>query len=261
VRDGAAGFCRARAAESGRLYAVSYGAAASLALDPIEKKPLYRFHPGSRILSYGSYGCNMRCAWCQNSSISQHAPPPGAARLTPEELTAQVVAAANNLGVAFTYNEPLISPEFILDTAPLLRAAGLATVLVTNAMINEDPFAALLPHIDAMNIDLKSFSEGLYEKNGGNLETVKRNISAAAGHPGCHVEITTLVIPGENDSEEEMRAEAAWLAALDPAIPLHLTRFFPRHGMTDRAPTPIKTLERLLAIATKYLQHVYLGNI
>jgi pyruvate formate lyase activating enzyme len=276
VRDGGTGFCRARAAENGRLYAASYGALSGLALDPVEKKPLYRFHPGSLILSYGSYGCNMRCAWCQNSSISQRTAPRDAPRLTPEELTAQAVAAAglagqgddpstrfppDNIGVAFTYNEPLVSPEFILDTAPLLRVAGLAVVLVTNAMICEEPFAEILPHIDAMNIDLKGFSEELYERNGGYLDAVKRNIEAAASRPGCHVEVTTLIVPGENDRTQELRAEAAWLASLSPDIPLHLTRFFPRHDMTDRGPTPADTLERLLTVAKKYLRYVYPGNI
>jgi pyruvate formate lyase activating enzyme len=281
IADGQAGFCRVRAAKDGRLYALNYGAASALALDPVEKKPLYRFHPGTYILSYGSYGCNMRCAWCQNSSISQSAAPADAARLTPEELadrareaaaapraadsrrdTARPAlrTAAGNIGVAFTYNEPLISPEFILDTAPLLRAAGLAAVLVTNAMIHEKPFADILPHIDAMNIDLKSFSEDVYARNGGYLDTVRRNIRAAAD-AGRHVEVTTLIIPGENDSEEEMYAEAEWLAGIDPDIPLHITRFFPRYHMTDREPTPVKTIERLAEAASRSLRYVYPGNI
>jgi pyruvate formate lyase activating enzyme len=319
IADGGAGLCRARAAEGGKLYAISYGAAASLALDPIEKKPLYRFHPGSRILSYGSYGCNMRCAWCQNASISQYPPPWDAPSLTPEELTRQAIAAAgispegqkrdknnrpllsktivdddasperqeqdkgnrplssqnpgdgnaagaptypkNNIGVAFTYNEPLVSPEFILDTAPRLRAAGLATVLVTNAMIHEAPFADVLRHADAMNIDLKGFSEGMYERNGGSLNVVKRNIETAAGSPNCPIEITTLIVPGENDTQEEMQAEAEWIATLNPEIPLHITRFFPRHKTKSKNPTPIKTIEALTDTAKQYLKHVYPGNL
>jgi pyruvate formate lyase activating enzyme len=297
--------CRARAAERGKLYAAGYGATASLALDPIEKKPLYRFHPGSNILSYGSYGCNMRCEWCQNASISQCPPPPDAPRLTPEELTRHAITAAgqhgtihalrsrsrlpkrqtpamadhdktdrplcpdllpasypaDNIGVAFTYNEPLVSPEFILGTAPLLRAAGLAVVLVTNAMINEAPFADVLMHADAMNIDLKGFSEDLYERNGGRLNTVKRNIETAAKSPGCHVEITTLIVPGENDSQEEMNAEAEWLASLDPEIPLHITRFFPRYKTKSKEPTPVETIETLVSTAKQYLRYVYPGNL
>jgi pyruvate formate lyase activating enzyme len=163
--------------------------------------------------------------------------------------------------VAFTYNEPLVSPEFILDTAPMLHAAGLAVVLVTNAMINEGPFAEILPHTDAMNIDLKGFSEDLYERNGGRLDTVKRTIEAAAKSPGCHIEVTTLIVPGENDSQKEMRAEAEWLASIDKEIPLHITRFFPRHKATQKEPTPIKTIETLANIAKETLQHVYIGNI
>jgi pyruvate formate lyase activating enzyme len=269
VANGKTGRCRARAAEGGVLYATGYGAAASLALDPIEKKPLYRFHPGSSILSYGSYGCNMGCAWCQNSSISQCPPPPDAPRLTPEELTRHARAAATgtqayphgNVGVAFTYNEPLVSPEFILDAAPLLHAAGLAVVLVTNAMIHEAPFADILKHTDAMNIDLKGFSEGVYERNGGSLNSVKRNIEAAAKSPGCHIEVTTLIVPGENDAQEGIRAEAEWLASIDAGIPLHITRFFPRYRSKAKEPTPIKTIESLAGIARGYLRYVYAGNI
>jgi pyruvate formate lyase activating enzyme len=297
MADGKSGLCRARAAYGGSLYARSYGAAASLALDPIEKKPLYRFHPGSRILSYGSYGCNMRCAWCQNASIAQCSPPSNAPRVKPGELAQQAIVAARcytqderenpsvpfgdtspvrggflgdgiqppieqeNIGVAFTYNEPLVSPEFILDVAPLLRASGLAVVLVTNAMINDEPFADILPHADAMNIDLKGFTEGVYERCGGRLAAVKRNIRAAAERPSCHIEITTLIVPGENDSEEEMCAEAEWLAAIDPDIPLHITRFFPAYKARDKAPTPTKTILSLVGVAERYLKYVYPGNI
>jgi pyruvate formate lyase activating enzyme len=243
----------------------------------------------------------MRCAWCQNASISQCPPPPDAPRLTPEELTRHAIAAAGislegqkqdkrnrslsptpptdaprlapdeltreaiatvgNIGVAFTYNEPFVSPEFILDTAPRLRAAGLATVLVTNAMVNEAPFADVLRHADAMNIDLKGFSEGLYTRNGGSLDAVKRNIEAAATSPSCHIEITTLIVPEENDAQEEMQAEAEWIASLNPEIPLHITRFFPRYKTKTKNPTPIKTIEALTSTAKQYLKHVYQGNI
>jgi pyruvate formate lyase activating enzyme len=265
ISDGAAGLCRVRAAEGGRLYATSYGAATSLSLDPIEKKPLYGFHPGACILSYGSYGCNMRCAWCQNSAISQCETPPAAVRVTPEELARQAresaAAERGNIGVAFTYNEPLIAPEFILDTAPLLHKDGLLAVLVTNGIINEAPFADILPHIDAMNIDLKSFSKEFYEKYGARLETVMANIEAAAAAPTCHVEVTTLVIPGGNDSDDEMERESAWLAGIDPGIPLHITRYFPRWKMRDREPTPVETLDRLAAIAGRHLAHVHIGNV
>jgi pyruvate formate lyase activating enzyme len=223
----------------------------------------------------------MDCAWCQNSSISQRQAPPDAVHVTPESLVRTAVEIAQetqqeiggkyardrtahqppgNIGVAFTYNEPLISPELIMDTAPLLRAAGLSVVLVTNAMVNEAPFMNILPHIDAMNIDLKSFHQGLYERNGGDTRTVMRNIETAAA-AGCHIEITTLIIPGENDTEDGIRAEAEWLAGIDPGIPLHITRFFPRYRMTGKTPTPARTMERLAAVAKRHLRHVYLGNI
>jgi pyruvate formate lyase activating enzyme len=262
IGDGGAGLCRSRVAEGGRLYAAGYGAAASLALDPVEKKPLHRFHPGSFILSYGSYGCNMRCPWCQNASISQCPPPSGAPLLKPDELVRHAVRRRpdNNLGVAFTYNEPLVSPEYILDAAPALHAAGLSVVLVTNAMINEAPFADILAHTDAMNIDLKCFSEDLYVRCGGRLDVVTRNIKAAA-EAGCHVELTTLIVPGENDSEEEMRAEAEWIASIDPDIPLHITRFFPRHRMSGGEPTPVGVVELLVDVAGRYLRFVCSGNL
>jgi pyruvate formate lyase activating enzyme len=264
ISDGEAGFCRVRAADGGKLYAASYGAAAGLAIDPIEKKPLYQFRPGSVILSYGSYGCNMRCPWCQNNSISQNPPPTSAPRLEPTALLRQAVSTAdsqNNIGIAFTYNEPLTSPEFIMDTAPLLRAAGLATVIVTNATVCEAPFKDILPHADAMNIDLKGFTDGFYNNCGASLETVKRNIAAAAQHPGCHIEVTTLIVPGENDSEETMEAEAAWLAGIDECIPLHITRFFPRWKATDKEPTPREPIEALAKTARRHLKSVYTGNI
>jgi pyruvate formate lyase activating enzyme len=206
----------------------------------------------------------MRCPWCQNHSISQTPPPPRTPHIAPHELLRQAVSTAagqNNIGIAFTYNEPLTSPEFIIDTAPLLREAGLSTVIVTNAAICEGPFNDILPHADAMNIDLKGFTDGLYDKCGAQLETVKRNLRAAAKHSGCHLEVTTLIVPGENDSEATMEAEAEWLAETDPDIPLHITRFFPRWKTTDKEPTPRETIEALARVARRHLTHVYTGNI
>jgi pyruvate formate lyase activating enzyme len=272
IADGGRGRCQARVAHGHKLYAVGYGAASSLALDPIEKKPLYHFHPGSHILSYGSFGCNMACRFCQNASISTAAPEQAEGFLPPAELArAALSCAAKSVGVAFTYNEPLINIEYYLDCAALLREAGQKTVLVTNGMISAEAFAEILPLTDAMNIDLKSFNPDFYKRHGGDLMTVKQNILTAAGggggdavragSPPVHVEVTTLVIPGENDSPEEMRAQAAWLAEISPEIPLHLSRFFPRHRMMGGAPTPRVTLEALAKIAREYLLHVYLGNV
>lgn len=163
-----------------------------------------------------------------------------------------------NIGVAYTYNEPLVGYEYVRDCASLVRRAGMVNVLVTNGTAEEKPWRALLPLLDAVNIDLKGFSETWYRHLGGDLETVKRSIVLAAA--SCHVEVTTLVVPGENDSEEEMRALSAWLASVDPAIPLHVSRFFPRHHMQDRPPTPVSTVYRLAEVARAQLRYVYTGN-
>ena len=163
-----------------------------------------------------------------------------------------------NLGVAFTYNEPLIGIEYIMDTAPLLHAAGLAVVLVTNGMISAEPLMRLLPHVDAMNIDLKGWRADFYRWLGGDLETVKTTIARAA-ESGVHVEVTTLIIPDHNDAAEDMDAEARWLASLSPAIPLHISRYFPRHRLSA-PPTPIMDIDRLTEIARRHLRHVHRGN-
>jgi pyruvate formate lyase activating enzyme len=181
--------------------------------------------------------------------------------ITPEQLAdkAQELRPRGNIGVAYTYNEPLIGYEFVYDCAVLASRRGLKNVLVTNGYICEKPLCDILPHIDAMNIDLKGFTEEFYKKLGGDLETVKRTVGLSA--KSCHVEVTTLVIPGENDSEDEMAALSGWLAGISPDIPLHLSRFFPRYKYKDRSPTPPETLYRLRDIAKKNLEHVYLGNI
>jgi pyruvate formate lyase activating enzyme len=257
IKDGRTGLCGARRNIGGVLYAESYGQVSSLALDPIEKKPLYHFHPGSQILSMGGYGCNMRCSFCQNSSISQAQPktdfvPPG-------RLAELATSVPGNLGLAFTYNEPLISAEYLLDAAPLLRDSGMKVVLVSNGMIMAEPLEELLPFIDAINIDVKAFAEDFYLRMGGDLDTVKRIVARCA--KSCHVEATTLIIPEENDGDEEMTALSEWLASISRDIPLHLSRFFPRYRMNDKPPTPQKTLTRLAEIAGRALTHVYIGNI
>jgi pyruvate formate lyase activating enzyme len=233
----------------------------SLALDPIEKKPLKRFHPGSLILSAGSYGCNMRCSFCQNCDISMaDAERAGVVKVTPEELVEKALELVprGNIGIAYTYNEPLIGYEFVFDCAELAKSRGLKNVLVTNGCICHDPLVRLLPYIDAMNIDLKAFTEEFYKKMGGDLETVKHTIETASR--SCHVEVTTLVIPGENDSEEEMSSLAGWLASVNRDIPLHVTRFFPAWHMTDRGPTPVEKVRRLAEVAREKLSYVYVGN-
>ncbi|MDR3294619.1 MAG: AmmeMemoRadiSam system radical SAM enzyme [Clostridiales Family XIII bacterium] len=268
IPEGQTGLCGARRNAAGVLHAENYGRISALALDPVEKKPLRRFHPGRQILSAGSYGCNMRCAFCQNSDISQIAPQtagrePAAYGQTrffsPEELLEAAASVPDNLGLAFTYNEPLTGIEYILDTAPLIREAGLKVVLVSNGLACREPLSALLPFVDAMNIDIKGFTPEFYRKLNGDLETVKRSMAQCAA--ACHVEATCLIIPGENDGESEMAGLSAWLASISPAIPLHVTRFFPRHKMTDKAPTPPETLYRLAEIAKERLEYVFVGNV
>ncbi|MDE7053842.1 MAG: AmmeMemoRadiSam system radical SAM enzyme, partial [Oscillospiraceae bacterium] len=259
--EGQTGLCRARTCQDGKIVSLNYGKLTSLALDPIEKKPLRRFHPGSLILSVGSFGCNLRCPFCQNHEISM-AGDSGiqTVEVSPEQLAAKAaeLVPQGNIGVAYTYNEPLIGYEYVQDCASLVHEQGMVNVLVTNGSVEEEPWRALLPLIDAANIDLKGFTPAWYRRLGGDLETVKRSIALAAER--CHVEVTTLLIPGENDSEEEIRELARWLAAVSPEIPLHLSRFFPRYQMTDRPPPPVEQVYWLAEAAQEYLSHVNTGN-
>ena len=259
--EGQTGLCRARACQDGKIVSLNYGKLTSLALDPIEKKPLRRFHPGSLILSVGSFGCNMRCPFCQNHEISM-AGDSGipAVEVSPEQLAAQAAELVphGSIGVAYTYNEPLTGYEYVRDCAALVHEQGMVNVLVTNGTVEEEPWRALLPLIDAANIDLKGFTPAWYRRLGGDLETVKRSIALAAER--CHVEVTTLLIPGENDSKEEIRELARWLASISSEIPLHLSRVFPRYRMLDRPPAPVEQVCRLAETARRYLSYVYTGN-
>ena len=269
IEDGSLGFCGARTAENGRTKAYNYGRITSLALDPIEKKPLARFYPGSRILSVGSFGCNLRCPFCQNHEISWDQKALEFARtaetLSPQALTAIAAdtRSRGNIGIAFTYNEPLVGYEFVRDTAKLAKADGMKTVMVTNGTAELGVLEELRQYIDAMNIDLKGFTDWYYAKVlGGDRAQVMAFIEEAVRH--CHVELTTLIVPGENDGEEEMRELSGWVAGLKnpngEGVPLHISRFFPRFRMTDRAPTDVKTVYRLAAVAREKLAYVYTGN-
>lgn len=265
LEPGQTGLCGARKNEGGKIICDNYGMITSLALDPIEKKPLSDFHPGSMILSVGSYGCNLRCPFCQNYEISMaDGEASGAEYVSPRQLADTALMwkeqkRAGNIGVAYTYNEPLVGWEFVRDTARLVREHGMVNVLVTNGTASLEVLEELLPWMDAMNIDLKGFRQEYYRKLGGDLETVKAFIARAA--ESCHVELTTLIVPGENDSPEEMEAQAEWIASLNPAISLHITRFFPRYRMEDRQATDVGQLYSLARTAGKYLEKVYVGNV
>ena len=262
LKEGQTGFCRARACVNGVITSLNYGKITSIALDPIEKKPLYHFFPKSMILSVGSFGCNLRCTFCQNYRIStatvDDVP---CLEMTPEELAQKALMlkdmSAGNLGVAFTYNEPFIGFEFVRDTAVLLKKENLKTVLVTNGFVSLKCLEELLPVTDAMNIDLKGFSQGYYDYVGGRLEDVKKTIETASKN--CHVELTTLIVPTKNDNAFEMEKEAAWIASVSDEIPLHISRYFPCYQSTIPA-TDIRSIHHLCKIAQKHLKYVYAGN-
>lgn len=263
--EGAIGFCGARVCRDGRVVADNYGYVTSLALDPIEKKPLNRFFPGSRILSVGSYGCNLRCPFCQNSEISWGKEVAlfreDASFIEPEELVniALRYQDIGNIGIAFTYNEPLVGYEFVLDTAMLSHEKGLKNVIVSNGTAELGILFDILPYIDAMNIDLKGFDADTYKNIlGGDFVMTKSFIEEAV--KSSHVELTTLIVPGINDSEDMMREEAEWIASISDEIPLHVSRFHPCFHMTDRGPTPVSTVYGLAEIAKEKLKYVYTGN-
>ncbi len=260
LEEGETGFCGARRAEGGRVVNAAYGQITSLSLDPIEKKPLRRFRPGAMILSVGSFGCNMRCPFCQNHQISQEWQGERLLRLDPAALVKQAesLLGEGNIGIAYTYNEPLINYEYLWDAGLLAHEQGLVNVAVTNGLLNEGPFRRLLPLLDALNIDLKGFNSDYYAWLGGDLATVKRNIALAVR--SSHVELTTLIVPGKNDSPEEMAALSDWVAGLSPDIPLHISRFFPRWQLHESRPTDVALIYRLAEIAGKRLKYVYTGN-
>ncbi len=258
IADGGRGACGVRVNKDGALYSEVYGATTGIALDPIEKKPLYHYHPGEYILSLGTKGCNFHCDFCQNWHISQELDAPtqgitseGAVRRAKE---------SRSFGIAYTYNEPFIWYEFVLDTAKLARANGLENVLVTNGYVNMEPLEGILPYIDAMNIDLKSFDNDFYTKIcRGRLEPVLAVIKRSSA--SCHVELTNLIIPTLNDSEETIRKMVDWIYVnLGPEAPLHFSRYFPCYKMS-LPPTPVATLKTAQAIAREKLKYVYLGNV
>lgn len=257
---GKTGRCQVRKNVDGVLRSLNYAEVTSVAMDPIEKKPLYHFYPGSQILSVGTFGCNLSCVYCQNWQISQQHP--ATRHLAPDEAVQQAQRYAqegNNIGIAYTYNEPIIWYEYVYDTARLAREAGLKNVLVTNGIIEEQPLRELLPYIDAMNVDIKSMDEEFYHRLCKGMGwPARRTVEIAAEQ--CHVEITVLIIPGENDSEENLAALFDWAASVDQQMPVHLSRYHPGHQF-NAPPTPTETLRRAWELACQRLEFVYVGNI
>lgn len=256
IADGGAGACRVRSNRGGILYADAYGKAVSLTIDPVEKKPLYHFHPSRSILSTGPNGCNFRCGFCQNSEISQRSAP--VYDVTPERL-AVLASEDGSIGVAYTYTEPFVWFEFIRDAGKLVHERGLVNVLVTNGYVNEEPLRELLPLIDAMNVDIKSMRPDFYKKVcGGNLDDVLRTVEIAS--PRSHIELTNLIIPGYNDTDEDFSRLTDWAYSVNPSMPLHFSRYYPRYKFT--APeTPRETLFRAYETAKSKLKYVYMGNV
>ena len=261
IPEGKTGACKARGCKDGKVVPVNYGRYTALALDPIEKKPLARFCPGSNILSYGSYGCNLFCPFCQNCDISRSDGSEFEEVITPEKLAelAEKYKVRGNIGIAFTYNEPLVCYEFIEDTAKLVKSKGMKNVIVTNGTAELAVLERIIPYIDAMNVDIKSFSETTYrEVLGGDLNMTRSFIKRAV--KDCHVELTMLIVPGMNDTEKEMREVSSWIAGMSDEIPFHISRFFPRHKMNDRMPTDVAKVYALADIAREKLKYVYTGN-
>jgi len=261
IAKGECGGCRIRCNQDGKLYATTYGRIASAHLDPIEKKPLYHFFPGEYIFSIGSIGCNLHCNFCQNYTISQT----GNLALTTEVSCEHVVQAAlghkqANLGLCYTYNEPLIQFEFVRDCARLVREAGAFNVLVTNGYINPRPLEELLPLVDAANVDLKAHDDAFYhDTTGGRLQPVLRTIKTLF-EAGVHVEVTNLLVTGENDSLDQVKRLVEWMVNLSPDLPLHFSRYFPAYQATQ-PPTPLERLEAAWTLARESLHYVYLGNV
>lgn len=255
IAEGKRGVCRVRENRGGALHALTYGKVSAVQLDPIEKKPLFHFHPGKDILSIGALGCNFRCGFCQNVHLVRAEVPVSDATI-PDLVRA--AREAGSVGIAYTYNEPMIWFEFVADCARAVRKEGMANVLVTNGYVHPDPLAELLPFIDAMNIDLKSMAPDFYRRIcGGKLEPVLDTIRTSAR--AVHVELTNLLVTGENDSDDAIRKVVDFVAAVDPEIPLHFSRYFPHYRFTA-PPTPVSRLEAAYRIGREKLRYVYVGN-
>ena len=257
IRPAEVGICKVRANVNGRPALPHYAKVSGLNVDPVEKKPLYHLQPGSRLLSVGFLGCNFRCPFCQNYAISQSTLAQ-TRTLHPRDLS-DLATQSGAQGVAYTYNEPTIHWEYLMEAADLVRAAGLGNVLVTNGHVNARPAKELLERIDGANVDLKSFSSSFYERElGGSLDAVREFITIAAEL--THLEVTTLLIPGRNDSDEEVSSIASFIASIDPSVPLHLSAYYPTYRYEIEA-TSMQTVHRARDLALRHLRYVYTGNI
>jgi pyruvate formate lyase activating enzyme len=259
---GETGNCRVRTNFDGKLYSEVYGKVAALAIDPIEKKPLYHFHPGKVVLSIGGVGCNLHCKFCQNHRISQCYASDFKSfyEISSENIVQKALEIKENTGIAYTYNEPFTFFEFMMETAAKARQNGLKNVVVSNGYINSEPLKELIPLIDAFNIDLKSFSKSFYSRiTKGKLEPVLKSLKAIS-KSASHLEITHLVIPGLNDNTKEFHEMINWISdELGDSVPLHISRYFPNYEM-DNPSTPLNILENFYIAAKKKLRYVYLGN-
>lgn len=264
LREGQHGACFVRSAEKGRLIANTYGSSGGFAVDPIEKKPLYHFLPGTSVLSFGAIGCNLRCLFCQNWTISRSENLDELLTNVPPE---EVVRMAKKMGcpsVAFTYNEPIIAFEYVVDCARACRKNGIKTVAVTAGYIEPEPGKEFFAVMDAANVDLKGFTEEFYNRLCGvKLQPILDTIKLIKKQTKTWLELTTLLIPGENDSEEEVDRLSKWIITeLGPDVPLHFSAFHPDYKMDDHQPTPVSTLTmaRKVALANG-LRYVYTGNV
>ncbi|MDC7227134.1 MAG: AmmeMemoRadiSam system radical SAM enzyme [Spirochaetales bacterium] len=259
IEDGYFGVCGVRGAVDGRFNLPYNGLISAISTDPVEKKPLYHFHPGKTIFSIGFFGCSLSCPFCQNYRISKEFPAPSDAEPKSPSQIVDAALKSGSFGIAYTYSEPLIHYEWLLECLKTARTAGLKNILVTNGYINPEPASELITYIDAVNIDLKSFSEDFYQDVlKGRLQPVKDFITLASKH--THTEITTLVIPDKNDSEEELEQAAGFIAGLGKSIPWHLSAYYPSYKYNQRPTAP----EQLISLAekvSKQLNFVYTGNI
>lgn len=260
IKDGYRGYCRSRFNEGGILYTENDSLSA-LALDPIEKKPLFKFYPTSNILSVGGSGCNFRCPFCQNWHISQ-CENRNHIKLSPEELVqkAEGLKKSRNIGLAYTYSDPIVMFEYVMEAAQLIREKGMQNVFISNGYINEEPLKDLFKYMDAFNIDVKAFTKEKYQAHfKADFAIIKKNLELIVKNK-IHLEITCLIVPGINDNIEEAEKFFKWIAQLNPQIPLHLSRYYPNYN-EEKPATDISLLKEMKGLASLYIKNVYVGNI